>query len=148
MVFVTDSPQETMGIAEKIAHKLKTSDIVAYFGGLGMGKTTFTHGLARGLGLTCDVSSPTFTFVNEYKTTVKGGISLYHFDMYRITSGADLESIGFYDYPLSTSVFAIEWAENVVSYLPKNIITVTFEQISEMSRKITFGGNIKLDTCD
>ncbi len=134
---ITHSPQETIEIAKKIGSLLKAGDIIAYKGGMGAGKTTFTRGLAQGLGLADDVISPTFSIVNEYR----GKISLYHFDMYRICNADELETTGFYDYPLEESVFAVEWSENISDALPKNTITIEIEYINEDERNITVKGD-------
>ncbi|MBQ1716806.1 MAG: tRNA (adenosine(37)-N6)-threonylcarbamoyltransferase complex ATPase subunit type 1 TsaE, partial [Ruminococcus sp.] len=105
--FITNSAEETEQLGERIASKLKGMEVIALFGGLGMGKTAFTRGLARGLGADDVVSSPTFALVNEYS----GRVPVYHFDMYRVTSWDDLYSTGFFDY-LDTGVLVIEWSEN------------------------------------
>ena len=91
---VTNSAAETEQFAQELASSLKPNDVLAFSGGLGMGKTTFVRGLARGLGSSDEVSSPTFSLVHEYRGTPK----LYHFDMYRVTSFDDLYSTGFFDY--------------------------------------------------
>lgn len=138
-VFVSNSPQETQQIAFDLAKRLKSGDIVAMFGGMGMGKTAFTHGLACGLGIDDkQVSSPTFALVHEYGT----GTKLYHFDMYRIESWDDLFSTGFFDYLESDGILAVEWSENIVNALPDGYIRVSFEKgESENQRIITVGGN-------
>ena len=123
--------------AEKIGKTLKVGDVIAYIGGLGAGKTTFTRGLAKGLGLGDIVTSPTFALVNEYRGE---NLTLYHFDMYRIENADDLESTGYYDYPMEESVFAIEWSENIESVLPKNTIYISIEYLDEDSRQITVKG--------
>ncbi|MBQ8434902.1 MAG: tRNA (adenosine(37)-N6)-threonylcarbamoyltransferase complex ATPase subunit type 1 TsaE, partial [Oscillospiraceae bacterium] len=107
MTFKANSPQETIDFAEKIGRLLKKGDVIAYTGGLGAGKTTLTRGLAIGMGLEDNVTSPTFSIVNEYHGN---NICLYHFDMYRILDADELETTGFYDYPLEDSVFAVEWS--------------------------------------
>lgn len=134
----TNSAAETMAFAEKVGARLRAGDVIAYFGGLGAGKTTFTRGLAKGMGLPDVVSSPTFAIVQEYHGS---GLSLYHFDMYRIDGAADLESTGFYDYPLDEAVFAIEWSEHIASELPENTIRITIQRFSEESREITVEGD-------
>ncbi len=138
IVIQTTTPAETMAFAQQIGKKMRAGDVIAYFGGLGAGKTTFTRGLAQGMGLPDVVSSPTFAIVQEYHGT---GLSLYHFDMYRIRGEADLESTGFYDYPLDSGVFAIEWAEHIESELPENCIRITFRQLSEQARENTVEGD-------
>ena len=91
---ITHSPEETIEFAKSVGEKLKGGDVVAFIGGLGAGKTTFTRGLVLGLGLEDDVTSPTFSLVNEYT----GKTTLYHFDMYRIINSDELETTGFFDY--------------------------------------------------
>ncbi len=137
MNVVTNSPEETIAFAQKLGSLLKKGDVIAYKGGLGAGKTTFTRGLAKGLGLRDDVTSPTFAIVNEYR----GEIPLYHFDMYRIMDSCELEATGFYDYPQSESVFAVEWSENIVDALPAQTIYVTIERIDDEVRSITIEGD-------
>lgn len=129
----TSSPEETIAAAEKLGALLKAGDMIAYKGGLGAGKTTFTRGLAIGMGLGDNVTSPTFALVNEYRGK---DMTLYHFDMYRITSEEDLESTGFYDYDFENNVAAVEWSENISEFLPKNTIYITIERLSELEREI------------
>lgn len=92
--FVSHSVEETEAIGEKFAGALKSGDVIAFFGGLGMGKTAFVRGLAKGMGISEDVSSPTYALVHEYR----GGLPLYHFDMYRVNTWEDLDSAGFFYY--------------------------------------------------
>ena len=134
MKFITHSPDEIIQTAEKIAKTLKAGDVIAYTGGLGAGKTTFTRGLAKGLGLGDVVTSPTFTIVNEYRGEK---LTLYHFDMYRIQNSDDLESTGYYDYPLEESIFAVEWSENIADVLPENTIYINIRSLDENTREIT-----------
>lgn len=133
MKIITKTPQETIAVAEKLGSLLKAGDMIAYKGGLGAGKTTFTRGLAVGLGLGDNVTSPTFALVNEYRGEK---LSLYHFDMYRIESEGDLESTGFYDYPFEENVAAIEWSENIQEFLPKHTIYITINPLGENEREI------------
>ncbi len=139
--FTTHSADETVALGEKIGALLRGGDVIAYKGGLGAGKTTITHGIAKGLGLKDDVSSPTFALVNEYR----GNINLYHFDMYRINGGLDLETTGFYDYMDSDSVLAIEWSENIENELPQNVITVKITRIDDNVREIEINGDERFD---
>ena len=139
MEFITNSPVETEAVGEKLAKVLAPGAVVAYRGDLGAGKTAFTRGLARGLGATEAVTSPTYTIVNEYLT---GRMPLFHFDMYRLTSADDLFDIGWEDYLERGGVCAVEWSENVAEAL-EDPITVTLEKIGEDTRRITLtGGNI------
>ncbi len=133
MKITTHSPEETIDAAKKLGSMLHAGDIIAYKGGLGAGKTTFTRGLAIGLGLGDNVFSPTFALVNEYKGK---NISLYHFDMYRIRGEDDLESTGFYDYPFEDNIVAVEWSENIADFLPENTIYITISRIDDDTREI------------
>lgn len=129
--FITNSAEETERLGERIASKLKGMEVIALFGGLGMGKTAFTRGLARGLGADDVVSSPTFALVNEYS----GRVPVYHFDMYRVTSWDDLYSTGFFDY-LDTGVLVIEWSENIEGALPENALRITISRGESDNQRI------------
>ena len=132
-VFYTNSPEETIELGRQIGSRLKGGEIIAYKGGLGAGKTTITRGIALGMGLPDNVSSPTFSIVNEYHGS---GLSLYHFDMYRISGEDDLESTGFYDYPFEDNIVAVEWSENIADFLPENTIYITISRIDDDTREI------------
>ena len=129
--FITNSAEETEQLGERIASKLKGMEVIALFGGLGMGKTALTRGLARGLGADDVVSSPTFALVNEYS----GRVPVYHFDMYRVTSWDDLYSTGFFDY-LDTGVLIIEWSENIEGALPENALRITISRGENDNQRI------------
>ena len=129
--FITNSAEGTEQLGERIASKLKGTDVIALFGGLGMGKTALTRGLARGLGADDVVSSPTFALVNEYS----GRVPVYHFDMYRVTSWDDLYSTGFFDY-LDTGVLVIEWSENIEGALPENALRITISRGESDNQRI------------
>jgi len=135
--YFSHSVTETQQIARDLAAQLRSGDVIAFTGGLGMGKTAFTHGLAEGLGIQAEVTSPTFALVNEYRGRER---TLYHFDMYRVESFDDLYSTGFFDYLDQGGILAIEWSENIAGALPEDAITVAFEQIDETTRKITIEG--------
>lgn len=135
--YLSHSPEETEDLGETLGKQLKPGSIVAYRGGLGMGKTAFTRGLARGLGCTGRVTSPTFTIVNEYR----GTIPLFHFDMYRLDSSDALYDIGWEDYLTRGGVCAVEWSENIADALPAHVITVTLSRGAvETDRIITVEG--------
>lgn len=138
MTILTHSPAETQAFAEALGRQLKKGTCIAYAGGMGVGKTTFTCGLAKGMGLPDAVSSPTFALVNEYHG--ENALSMYHFDMYRITSLEELETTGFWDYPLEDAVFVIEWAENIADALPADAIRITLTRIDDNTRSITVEG--------
>ena len=136
MEFFSHSPAETEALAERLAQHLSPGDVIAYEGGLGMGKTAFTRGLARGLGYTGHVTSPTFTIVNEYEGS---RLPLFHFDMYRLGGADDLFDIGWEDYLDRGGVCAVEWSENVADAM-EDAITVTIDKLGEESRRITMEG--------
>ena len=117
---ISNSAEETEKAGERLAARLRGTEVIALFGGLGMGKTAFTRGLAEGLGVTDGVSSPTFALVNEYS----GKYQVYHFDMYRVRSWDDLYSTGFFDY-IDNGILVIEWSENIEGALPENALRVT-----------------------
>lgn len=129
---ITSSTAETEAIGEKIAAKLSGGEVIALFGGMGMGKTAFTRGLARGLGIQDGVSSPTFALIHEYH----GRLKVYHFDMFRVTGWDDLYSTGFFDYLESGGVLVIEWSENIEGALPQNAIRIEIEQASNENERI------------
>lgn len=137
MRVITHTPEETIKVAEKIGKKLQAGDMIIYKGGLGAGKTTFTRGIATGLGLGDCVSSPTFALVNEYQSE---NITLYHFDMYRIQTEDGLESTGFFDYPFEENIAVIEWSENIIDFLPENTINITINVINDTDREIIIEG--------
>ena len=136
MEFLTNSPEETEKLGEKLAKQLKPGTVLAYRGDLGAGKTAFTRGLARGLGYTEPVTSPTYTIVNEY---LGGRMPLFHFDMYRLSSADDLFDIGWEDYLERGGVCAVEWSENVPEAM-EGAVEVSIEKTGEDSRKITIMG--------
>ena len=131
--------QETEQLASEFAKELKRGDVVAFTGGMGAGKTAFVRGLAKGLGVSGEVSSPTYAIVNEYR----GDPTLYHFDMYRVSSVEDLFTTGYFDYlDQGDSILAVEWSENITESLPEETIFVDMEPLSEQERKIQIiGGN-------
>ncbi|MDE6777145.1 MAG: tRNA (adenosine(37)-N6)-threonylcarbamoyltransferase complex ATPase subunit type 1 TsaE [Oscillospiraceae bacterium] len=131
--FITNSPEETIAFAESLGKLLHAGDVIAYRGDLGAGKTTFTRGLALGLGLQDLVTSPTFALVHVYGNPP---LQLCHFDMYRIDSEEELETTGFYDFLPEESIFAIEWSENIENALPKHTIWLTLEILEQEQRRI------------
>ena len=140
MEYITHSKEETVALGRRLGAKLKNHDIIFYTGGLGMGKTAFTRGLAAGLGYKGRVTSPTFTIVNEYEG---GRLSLFHFDMYRLNSADDLFDIGWEDYLARGGVCAVEWSENVADALPENTVRVRIDRDGDTGRRITIeGGNL------
>ena len=136
MEFITNSPEETEKVGMALGQVLIPGTVLAYEGDLGAGKTAFTRGLAKGLGATEQVTSPTYTIVNEY---LSGRMPLFHFDMYRLGSSDDLWDIGWEDYLERGGVCAVEWSENVADAM-EGAVRVCIEKISEDVRKITILG--------
>ena len=141
-IYETNSPAETEAVGAALAAVLKPGTVIAYTGDLGAGKTAFTRGLARGLGCTDRVTSPTYTIVNEY---LSGRLPLFHFDMYRLASSDDLFDIGWEDYLQRGGVCAVVWSENVDDAM-EDAIYVKIEKTGEDTRRITIeGGNAIAD---
>ena len=131
MKYVTNSEEETEVLGARLGACLEPGAVIAFTGDLGAGKTAFTRGLARGLGIGDRVTSPTFTIVNEYEG---GRLPLFHFDMYRLGSSDELFDIGWEDYLSRGGVCAVEWSENVSDALEEDAISVEICQ-GEMDRQ-------------
>ena len=136
MIYYTKSAGETEALGEKLAQLLKPGTVIAFRGDLGAGKTAFTRGLARGLGASDRVTSPTYTIVNEY---LGGKMPLFHFDMYRLGSSDELFDIGWEDYLERGGVCAVEWSENVEDAM-EDALSVCIEKLGDNERKITIEG--------
>ena len=126
--YVTNSPEETEELGRRLGEAAEPGMVIAFTGDLGAGKTAFTRGLARGLGIRDRVTSPTFTIVNEYEG---GRLPLFHFDMYRLASADELFDIGWEDYLDRGGVCAVEWSEQVADALPDDTIYVTLTRRDE-----------------
>ena len=138
MEIITHSERETEAAGAALAAKLPDGAVVAMYGELGSGKTAFVRGMARGRGIGCRLSSPTFPIVNEYE----GERTLIHFDMYRLASADELWGIGWDDYLDRGAVCAVEWSENVQDAFTGNEVTVRFEKLGADERRITIGGPV------
>ena len=136
MVIETASEAQTVLAGAEVGKQLLPGDVLAFYGDLGAGKTAFIRGVARGLGVTARVSSPTFTIVNEYP----GPTPLFHFDMYRLGSSDELFEIGWEDYLARGGVCCVEWTENVADAMPAEAVTVTMEKTGDTTRRITVTG--------
>ena len=134
--FISSSEAETEALGARLAKQLPGGSVVAMYGDLGAGKTAFVRGMARGMGLDCRVSSPTFTIVNEYL----GERELIHFDMYRVSGADELFDIGWEDYLNRGAVCAVEWSENVRDAFFGDEIVVSIEKLGDTRRKITIEG--------
>ena len=140
MEYITKSPAETEAVGAALAKVLRPGTVIAYRGDLGAGKTAFTRGLAKGLGVKESVTSPTYTIVNEY---LSGAMPLFHFDMYRLRSADDLFDIGWDDYLERGGVCAVEWSENVEEAM-EDAIYITIDKLGEDARQITIEGGVNL----
>ena len=136
MEYITHTPEETEAIGAALGKILTPGTVIAYEGDLGAGKTAFPRGLARGLGCTDIVTSPTYTIVNEY---LSGRLPLFHFDMYRLRSSDDLFDIGWEDYLERGGICAVEWSENVADAM-EGAIRIRIEKPTPDTRKITVEG--------
>ena len=134
--FISHSQLDTEEVGRKLAEKLPGGSVVAMYGDLGAGKTAFVRGMAKVMGLSCRVSSPTFTIVNEYL----GERELIHFDMYRLSSADELFDIGWEDYLSRGAVCAVEWSENVQDAFFGDEVVVRIEKLNDTDRKITIEG--------
>ncbi len=140
--YLTNSYEETINLASDFAKTLPKGSVIAYIGGLGMGKTAFTAGLVKGLGIDSDVSSPTFAICNTYIGDVN---TLHHFDMYRVDGWDDLYSTGFYDYLDTDDYIAVEWSENIFSALPDDAVVIEIEKIDDNIRKFKFYNKLEIE---
>ncbi len=136
--YITNSVEETIAAAEEVAARLSAGDIILYEGDMGAGKTHFTKGIAKYLGIDDEITSPTFALVNEYY----GDVPLFHFDLYRIESYDDLYAIGFFDYLDRGGIIAAEWSENISELKSElgEVISVCIEKLSETGRRIMLSG--------
>ena len=126
------SEADTMKIACEICSKISRGTVVAFSGGMGMGKTAFVRGAIKAFGNDSFVSSPTFSLVHEYS----GDPTVYHFDMYRVQDLDDLYSTGFFDYLDNDSVLFIEWSENITDALPENTVFVDIKLGEDAEHRI------------
>ena len=131
MEIITKSCEETIGVAFEYAKTLTGGDVVILDGEMGAGKTAFAKGVAKGLGVLDEITSPTYAYMNDYD-----GV-LYHYDCYRLSSGEDAEALGLTDYFYLKGVCLIEWAQNISDVLPKKVKRVKIEKIDQNTRKIT-----------
>ena len=140
MEYITHSPSETEAVGAALAKVLQPGAVIAYRGDLGAGKTAFTRGLARGLGVKESVTSPTYTIVNEY---IRGSMPLFHFDMYRLGSEDELFDIGWEDYLERGGICAVEWSENVWGAM-EDAVVVPISRLDEDTRKIEIEGGDRI----
>ena len=143
MVIETRNPEETYALGRSIGQQAKTGQIYTLTGDLGVGKTVFSQGLAKGLGIEDVISSPTFTIIQIYE---EGRIPLYHFDVYRIGDIEEMEEIGYEDYFFGKGVCLIEWAEVIAELIPEEVIEIIIEKDLKQGfdyRRITINGKVE-----
>lgn len=142
MKFVSQSEQDTRDIAKKVAEKLKPGDVILFTGEMGAGKTAFTKGLAEYFGTDEEVTSPTFTLVNEYPAKYPNIVPIFHFDLYRIYGFDDLYAVGFFDYLDRGGIMVVEWSENVpeLENELENAIRADIRKLSDNEREISISG--------
>jgi tRNA threonylcarbamoyladenosine biosynthesis protein TsaE len=136
MKTVSRSAQETLALGERLGARLGRGDVVACIGPLGAGKTCFLQGLARGLGVMTDVTSPTFVLVNQYR----GRLPVYHVDAYRTGSLTELVELGLEEMLHGEGVTVVEWADKLLPLLPARTVTVTIEGLGDEPRQIELAG--------
>ena len=134
--YLSKSESETEALGEKLAARLPAGSVVAMYGGLGAGKTAFVRGMARGMGLSARVSSPTFTIVNEYRD--RDDEPVYHFDFYRINRLSEALDIGLYEYFDSGALCLIEWPEMIEELLPEDTLKVQIMVEDAQTRTLLF----------
>ncbi|MCI8336456.1 MAG: tRNA (adenosine(37)-N6)-threonylcarbamoyltransferase complex ATPase subunit type 1 TsaE [Peptococcaceae bacterium] len=134
MELVTYGPEETFSLGEKIGRYIVPGSILALSGDLGVGKTALSQGIAKGLGITEQVVSPTFVLIQEYEG---GRLPLYHMDMYRLKTEREFAQLGLEDYFNSNGVMVIEWAERLGGLLPADHIAIHIQAVSDTERKLT-----------
>lgn len=140
-IIITKSFKETQKLGEDFSTRLKAGDVIALYGNLGSGKTTFMQGLAKGLGIKRNIISPTFIILRTYETIIKNNISsnnyLYHLDLYRIENESEVNGLGLFDIiNRKDGITAIEWPDKVENVLPDNRINIYFEYIGDNIREI------------
>lgn len=130
--FRSESVAMTEEYGRQLAKELSSGTVVAFYGGMGMGKTAMVRGIADGLGLDAEVTSPTFALVHHYG----GNPPLVHFDMYRVTGWDDLYSTGFFDYLDEGAILVVEWSENIEAALPEQTVRIRIEKVDDSTRLI------------
>lgn len=131
-IFRSESVAMTEEYGRKLAESLTAGTVVALYGGMGMGKTALVRGIAAGLELEAEVSSPTFALVHDYG----GQPPLVHFDMYRVSGWDDLYSTGFFDYLDAGAILVVEWSENIEIALPADAIRLRLQRVDDCIRLI------------
>ena len=142
MLTVTNSASETRALGEQLASGLRPGDTVILEGELGAGKSELARGIARGLGVTETVTSPSFTILNVYES---GRCPLYHFDWYRLESEEELYELGMDEYLGGDGIAVVEWAERCPDAVPEDCIRIRLEATGEATRRITVNDGRRVD---
>jgi len=138
---VSGSPEETLNLGQRIAEHLRNGSIVAVYGTLGSGKTVLTKGIARALGINENITSPTYTIINDYPIIINNDLcNFYHIDAYRLNNSKDFTDIGGLEIIHSNGITVIEWSENIEKILPKEVIKVSFKITGSQERLIQITG--------
>lgn len=131
-IFISGNAEDTLSFGERYAKTLTAGDTVVLSGEMGAGKTVFCKGVAKGLGIDCEVLSPTYAYMNDYEG------KLYHFDCYRLSCGEQAEALGLTDYFYAGGICLIEWAQNIASVLPEKVKNVSIEKLNGNERRIIY----------
>ena len=131
-IFISGNAEDTLSFGERYAKTLTAGDTVVLSGEMGAGKTVFCKGVAKGLGIDCEVLSPTYAYMNDYEG------KLYHFDCYRLSCGEQAEALGLTDYFYAGGICLIEWAQNIASVRPEKVKNVSIEKLSGNERRIIY----------
>ena len=138
---ISSSPEETEGIGESLAQNLKPGAVIALTGGLGAGKTCLAKGIARGMGIVENITSPTYTIISEYQAYMNGqNIPLYHIDAYRLSGDEDFENTGAGEYIGANGITVIEWSDRIPRSIPPGAITITIEITGTQDRTFRIEG--------
>ena len=136
-------PEETFEIAESLGRQLHGGEIICLYGDLGAGKTVFAKGLGKGLGIDEEITSPTFTLIQEYNSLLRDNLRLIHMDLYRLKHPEEAETIGVFDYFQDDCVCLIEWPELIVDSIPAERLDITIVGSGDQPRRITFKTNVQ-----
>ena len=147
-ILISNSPEETFHLGERLGQKLKGGEVICLYGELGAGKTVFAKGLGKGLGVKEEITSPTFTLIQEYNSSLKNGLKLIHMDLYRLQYPEEAETIGVFDYFQEDYVCLMEWAELIADSLPSERLEIAIVGSGDLPREISlksFNEEVLLD---
>lgn len=136
-ILISNNPEETFHLGERIGQKLTGGEVICLYGELGAGKTVFAKGLGKGLGVKEEITSPTFTLIQEYNSALKKGLKLIHMDLYRLQYPEEAETIGVFDYFQEDCVCLMEWPELIADSIPTERLGIAIEGSGDLPRKIS-----------